>query len=83
MVFSARPVESTQNHWVSGSCTSSEIPKLDLFSSSYEVRETPILLAPLERANLNHKDQTEYVSAFPYMDIETDPISEMSCFLVI
>jgi hypothetical protein len=28
--------------------------KLDLFPSKCEVRDTPSLLGPLERANLNH-----------------------------
>jgi hypothetical protein len=31
------------------------LQKLDLFPSSGEGRETPTLLGPLKRANLNHK----------------------------
>jgi hypothetical protein len=56
-------VYSALNNWVFGLCPSSGIleiknttfRKLDLFPSSGERdRETPTLLGPLERANLNH-----------------------------
>jgi hypothetical protein len=36
--------------------------------------ETPTLLGPLERANLNHC--CDYVSPSPHLKTETDPISE-------
>jgi hypothetical protein len=66
-------VSNAQDYWVSGLCLSSgllntlveniKFRKLDLFPSSGEGRETPTLLDPLERANLNHwhslKDPTE------------------------
>jgi hypothetical protein len=53
-------VYNAQNDWVYGHCPSSRIlntykstfQKLDLFPSSGEGRETPILLVFLERANL-------------------------------
>jgi hypothetical protein len=47
--------------------------KLDLFLSSGEVRETPTLLGPLERANLSYwgylflKNPTE-LGVFPCLD---------------
>jgi hypothetical protein len=46
-------------YWVFGLCRSSIIlknttfRKMDLFPSSHDVWETPTLLGPLERANLN------------------------------
>jgi hypothetical protein len=45
--------------------------KLDLFPSSYEVRETHTLLSPLERVKLTHQRT------------KTDPVSEILCFLVL
>jgi hypothetical protein len=60
---------NTQNYWVFGLCPSSSILKknqtentfwkLDLFPSSGEGRETPTLLRPLEKANLNHNDSEQ------------------------
>jgi hypothetical protein len=55
-------VYDTKNSRVSGLCLLSEFykrenaifRKLDLYSSSGEGKETPILLGPLERTNLNH-----------------------------
>jgi hypothetical protein len=65
------------NHWDYEFCPSSGIlnnwktfRKLDLFPSSHEGREKPVLLGPLDRTNLNH------------LKTETDPVSETSCFLV-
>jgi hypothetical protein len=64
-------VYNTKNYWVSGLCPSSGIlnsmKSMDLFPPSGEGRETPTLLGPLERSNLNHW---------------TDPISNTFCFLV-
>jgi hypothetical protein len=37
----------------------------------------PVQLAPLERANLNH-----WTILPPHLRTETDPVSEMLCFLV-
>jgi hypothetical protein len=45
--------------------------------------ETPNLLGPLERVNLNLMVPTDYVSPFPHLKTETDTVSEMLCFLVI
>jgi hypothetical protein len=50
--------------------------KLDLFPSSGE-GATPTLLGRLERANLNPKKVSP-----PHLSTETDPVSEMLCFLV-
>jgi hypothetical protein len=56
-------VYNNQDYWVFGLCPSSGIlktkkitmfRKLNLFASSGEWWETPTLLGPLERANINH-----------------------------
>jgi hypothetical protein len=51
-----------QNYWASGLCPSSRIlnpikhniSEMDLLPSTGEGRETPTLMGPLERANINH-----------------------------
>jgi hypothetical protein len=48
------------------------VRKLDLFPSSGEGGKTPTQLGPSERASLNP----------PILRMETDPVSEMFCFLV-
>jgi hypothetical protein len=53
---------TTQNHWVCGLCPSSEIliarkhsvSELGLFPSSGKEKQTPTVLGPLGKANLNH-----------------------------
>jgi hypothetical protein len=67
---------NTQNHWVYGVCPLSRIlnnsfRKVDVFPCLGEGKETPTLLGPLERANLNqsslkfiHADR--YLLAEPY-----------------
>jgi hypothetical protein len=55
-------VYNTQNYWVFGLCPLSDIletikhdvSETGLFTSSGEGGKIPILLDPLERANLNH-----------------------------
>jgi hypothetical protein len=54
---------------------------MDVFSSSVERRETPTLLGPLERTNLNHWI-TEPVSNHGSNHWTTGPVSETLCFLV-
>jgi hypothetical protein len=49
-------------------------PKLDLYPSSGEGRQSPTLLGLLERSNLNLS---------PHMKMESGPVSETPCFLVI
>jgi hypothetical protein len=44
--------------------------KLDLFPSSGEVRETPTLLGPLERANLNHWYRSSFHNAVLSSSVE-------------
>jgi hypothetical protein len=67
--------------------------KLDLFLSSVEGRETPTLLGPLGRANLNHWSLALHwrlalskgpnkVSSSTLFETETDPVSETLYFLV-
>jgi hypothetical protein len=60
LFFSAMAATETLDFWTlsivqnSNQLENTTFQKLDLFPSSGEVRETPILLGPLERANLNH-----------------------------
>jgi hypothetical protein len=63
--------------------------KLDPWPSSGEEGETPTMLGPLERADLNHwtspvflRDPNEQVTPPRYLRTETDPASETLCFLV-
>jgi hypothetical protein len=61
-LMTALNIGVVQNRWVYGLCLSSgntTFRKLDLLPSSGEARETPTLLDPLERANLNHWTRTE------------------------
>jgi hypothetical protein len=59
-------VYNTRDSWVFGLCPSSGIlknttfRKLDLFPSAGKGWETPALLGPLERANLNHWSSIVY-----------------------
>jgi hypothetical protein len=67
------------NYLDPGLSPSSGIQKLDLSQSSGEGGNTPTILGPLERANLNHwtilRDPTEYVSFSLRLRMETDPVS--------
>jgi hypothetical protein len=46
----------------------------------WEGEKTPTQLGPLERANLNHSSPGVFSPS--HLKTETDPVSEMSCFLV-
>jgi hypothetical protein len=53
--------------------------KVELLQSSDEGKETPTLLGPSERANLNHRtwlEAAEWVSHSPQLRTETDLASE-------
>jgi hypothetical protein len=67
------------------------IRKLDPFPSSGEGTETPTLLGPLERANLNHwtkldialsKGPNTVSVSLRHLRTEKDPVSESLCLLV-
>jgi hypothetical protein len=82
-------VYNTQSHWFPGLYPSSGISKLlenttfrklVLFPYLSEWRQTPTLLGPLERANLNR--WTGEVFPSPHLKTETYPISETLRFLV-
>jgi hypothetical protein len=75
---------NTQNYWVSGLCPLSgilntrkhNVSETGPVSVLMGVKETPTLLGPLERANLNHW------SSPLILRTETDLVSETLCFLV-
>jgi hypothetical protein len=81
---------STQNHWISGICPSTGIVttmkynfrKLDLFPSSGEGRETPTLLGPLERDNLNHWTSDTNRNAAIQLEIISILVSKMYVFVM-
>jgi hypothetical protein len=62
-----------------------------MLPSLCEEMETSTLLGPLKSANQNYwssglallRDPTEKVSSSPHLEMETDPVFEMLCFLVI
>jgi hypothetical protein len=92
-------VYDTRDYWVFGLRPSSGIlnntafRKLICFRPQVRGWETPILLGPLERANLSHWMILIEISSFyltqqsrglppPRLKMETDPVSETLCFLV-
>jgi hypothetical protein len=88
------------SHCVSGVCPSSGIlnylenttfRKLDLFPSSGEGRETPAVLCPLERSNLNHwtwklapsMGPNRVVAFLSHLKKKIAPVSKTLCGLAI
>jgi hypothetical protein len=77
-------VYNTQNYWGFGLCPQSGIVNTSQYIVSKTVSvsilkrggKAPTLFGPLERANLNHW------CLLSHLRKETDPVSEMICFLV-
>jgi hypothetical protein len=78
MVYVVQNSEKFSGLFPSSCIPKNRFRKLDLFPSSGESGGEDTQLGPLERANINH-----WTSLLPHLHLrtETDPVSEMSCFL--